>query len=167
LSALVLFLPLFYDNMNVLCPTLSDALRDKLAFHVTFYSVQFLYLLSSPVSNSKRVSYYWSSTIGTSNDHATCVLLFDLSCVFSLSLVVSHVYSLILPFHISAVFYSFFLVPNTDIIIIINIQGWAIWPVPSPELQLHQSCAFSGASELCRVSSGWITSPSLSEFGGS
>jgi len=22
------------------------------------------------------------------------------------------------------------------IIIIINIQGWAIWPVPSPELQL-------------------------------
>jgi len=26
---------------------------------------------------------------------------------------------------------------------------------------------FSGDSELCRVSSGWITSPSLSEFGGS
>ena len=32
---------------------------------------------------------------------------------------------------------------------------------------LYQSCASSGDSELARVSSGWITSPSLSEFGGS
>jgi hypothetical protein len=32
---------------------------------------------------------------------------------------------------------------------------------------VYQSCAFSGDSELCRVSSGWITSPSLSKFGGS
>jgi hypothetical protein len=52
------------------------------------------------------------------------------------------------------------------IIITINITDWAIWPVPSPELQLHQSYASFGDSELGRVSSGWITSPSLSEFGG-
>ena len=32
---------------------------------------------------------------------------------------------------------------------------------------IHQSCASSGDSELGRVSSGWITSPSLSKFGGS
>jgi hypothetical protein len=32
---------------------------------------------------------------------------------------------------------------------------------------LVQSCASSEDSELCRVPSGWITSPSLSEFGGS
>jgi hypothetical protein len=31
---------------------------------------------------------------------------------------------------------------------------------------VNQSCA-SGDYELCRVSSGWITSPLLSEFGGS
>jgi len=30
-----------------------------------------------------------------------------------------------------------------------------------------QSCTSSGDSELSRVSSGWITSPSLSRFGGS
>ena len=30
-----------------------------------------------------------------------------------------------------------------------------------------QSCASSGDSELGSVSSGWITSPSLSKFGGS
>jgi len=32
---------------------------------------------------------------------------------------------------------------------------------------LFQSCVSSGDSELDRVSSGWITSPSLSKFGGS
>jgi len=32
---------------------------------------------------------------------------------------------------------------------------------------VNQSCASSGDSELGRVSSGWITSPSLSKFGGS
>ena len=32
---------------------------------------------------------------------------------------------------------------------------------------LYQSCASSGDSELGRVSSGWLTSPSLSNFGGS
>jgi hypothetical protein len=32
---------------------------------------------------------------------------------------------------------------------------------------VNQSCASSGDSELCRLSSGWITSPLLSEFGGS
>jgi hypothetical protein len=32
---------------------------------------------------------------------------------------------------------------------------------------INQSCASSGDSELRRVSSGWITSPFLSEFGGS
>jgi len=32
---------------------------------------------------------------------------------------------------------------------------------------VDQSCAFSADSELGRVSSGWITSPSLSNFGGS
>jgi hypothetical protein len=35
------------------------------------------------------------------------------------------------------------------------------------EADVNQSCAYSGDSELCRVSSGWITSPSPSEFGGS
>jgi len=32
---------------------------------------------------------------------------------------------------------------------------------------VNQSCASSGDSELSRVSSGWITSPSLRKFGGS
>ena len=32
---------------------------------------------------------------------------------------------------------------------------------------VNQSCVSSGDSELGRVSSGWITSPSLSKFGGS
>jgi len=32
---------------------------------------------------------------------------------------------------------------------------------------VYQSCASSADSELGRVSSGWITSSSLSEFGGS
>lgn len=72
--------------MNVLSPPLSDALRDKLAFYVTFYSVHFLHLLSSPVSNSKPVSYYWASINGTKDDHVTCVLFLDLSSVFSLNL---------------------------------------------------------------------------------
>jgi len=31
----------------------------------------------------------------------------------------------------------------------------------------NRSCASSGDSEFGRVSSGWITSPSLSKFGGS
>jgi len=59
-------------------------------------------------------------------------------------------------------------------IIIINIKDWTLWSVPSPELQLlapillrsYQFCASSGDSDLGRVSSGWITSPSLSKFGG-
>jgi len=32
---------------------------------------------------------------------------------------------------------------------------------------VNQSCASYGDSELGRVSSGWVTSPSLSKFGGS
>ena len=31
---------------------------------------------------------------------------------------------------------------------------------------VNQFCASSGDSELGRVSSGWITNPSLSKFGG-
>ena len=39
--------------------------------------------------------------------------------------------------------------------------------VKASSVCIHQSCASSGDSELGRVSSGWIISPSLGAFGGS
>ena len=38
---------------------------------------------------------------------------------------------------------------------------------PGVKASFYQSCASPGDSELCSVFSEWITSPSLSEFGGS
>ena len=67
-------------------------------------------------------SHFWSSSS---------------SCCIQLS--VQHLFwkcGVLHSFYVTKPSYSLAFNEPDNVIIIINIQGWAIWPVPSPELQL-------------------------------